>query len=84
MYDIYSVIPEEKRLLVNSPILQMKAIKNEVVALTIWMFLSFFYFYDDILPQVEVNGMMEAHARDSAALCSWAAMMEDQVSWPWT
>ena len=83
MYDIYSVIPEEKRLLVNSPILQMKAIKNEVVALTIWMFLSFFYFYDDILPQVEVNGMMEAHARDSAALCSWAAMMEDQVSWPW-
>ena len=44
MYDIYSVIPEEKRLLVNSPILQMKAIKNEVVALTIWMFLSFFFF----------------------------------------
>ena len=35
MYDIYSVIPEEKRLLINSPILQMKAIKNEVVALTI-------------------------------------------------
>jgi len=57
MYDIYSVIPEEKRLLINSPILQMKAIKNEV----------------------EVNGMMEAHARDSAALCSWAAMMEDQM-----
>ena len=23
--------------------------------------------------------MMEAHARDSAALCSWAAMMEQQV-----
>ena len=44
MYDIYSVIPEEKRLLINSPILQMKAIKNEVVALTIWVFLSFFFF----------------------------------------
>ena len=35
MYDIYSVIPEEKRSLVNSPILQMKAIKNEVLASTI-------------------------------------------------
>ena len=43
MYDIYSVIPEEKRSLVNSPILQMKAIKNEVVALTIWMFLFSFF-----------------------------------------
>ena len=40
-----------------------------------------FYIKKDI-QQVEVNGMMEAHARDSAALCSWAAMMEDQVSWP--
>ena len=25
--------------------------------------------------------MMEAHARDSAALCSWAAMMEEQVNY---
>ena len=25
--------------------------------------------------------MMEAHARDSAALCSWAAMMEQQVGY---
>ena len=66
MYDIYSVIPEEKRSLVNSPILQMKAIKNEVVALTIWMFLSFFFFYDDILPQVEVNGMMESRKMDKS------------------
>ena len=30
MYDIYSVIPEEKRTLINSPVLLMKAIKNEV------------------------------------------------------
>jgi len=57
MYDIYSAVPEEKRKLINSPVLLMKAIKNEV----------------------EVNGMMEAHARDSAALCSWAAMMEQQM-----
>jgi len=57
MYDIYSAVPEEKRTLINSPVLLMKAIKNEV----------------------EVNGMMEAHARDSAALCSWAAMMEQQM-----
>ena len=55
MYDIYSVIPEEKRLLINSPILQMKAIKNEVLSLTIWIFL----FFDAIILQVEVNGMME-------------------------
>ena len=30
MYDIYSVVPEEKRILINSPILLRKAIKNEV------------------------------------------------------
>ena len=33
MYDIYSAVPEEKRTLINSPVLNMKAIKNEVTGM---------------------------------------------------
>ena len=87
MYDIYSVVPEEKRILINSPILLRKAIKNEVFRAndnysendTYILKTQWIQIHLKIQKQVEVNGMMEAHARDSAALCSWAAMMEQQV-----
>jgi len=56
-YAVFRTVGEAHRKLDDSPILDMKAIKNPV----------------------EEAGMLDSHVRDCAALCDWAAMMEEQV-----
>lgn len=56
-FAIYETVPDEQRVIIDSPIIDAKQVKNPT----------------------EIEGMMKAHIRDSAAIVDFISLLEEEV-----